>query len=565
MEYLIFAVAALLIIVCLMGKGYLDYKQDQKIFIKKLYENYGVLPEKEYKPEQYATISHYFERHKDGFYVDDITWNYMDMDEIFIKINAAYSVAGEEYLYYLLRTPCAPEEEMAGRERLITFFTEHPEERVSCQYHFHKLGRCGKFSIYDYLEYLDNLGERNNRSHYLAILLFLATVLIMFFNLPIGLFALVSVLVINNLTYFRERKEIEPYITSFSYILRLLEAADQIGKLSAKPLKEELTLLKTAGSSMNSFRRGSSLIMSAGGNATGNPLDFLMDFLKMWFHFDLIKFNQMLLTVRSHIGEIDQILTVLGKMEAMIAIGAYRKSHDYCIPEFTSQRALKVEGAFHPLIEDPVSNDFASEGKSILITGSNASGKSTFLKTIAICAIMAQTVHTCPAASYSGCRFRIVSSMSLRDDVRGGSSYYMVEIRALKRIMDLISEGAELPVLCFVDEVLRGTNTVERIAASTEILKTMAEGNCICFAATHDIELTHLLEAVYQNYHFEEQIEKDDIFFSYKILKGRASSRNAIKLLGIMGYEKEIIGEAEKLAEDFVKTGKWHGLDLQKV
>lgn len=79
---------------------------------------------------------------------------------------------------------------------------------------------------------------------------------------------------INNLTYFRERKEIEPYITSFSYILRLLEAADQIGKLSAKPLKEELTLLKTAGSSMNSFRRGSSLIMSAGGNATGNPLDF---------------------------------------------------------------------------------------------------------------------------------------------------------------------------------------------------------------------------------------------------------------------------------------------------
>lgn len=565
MEYLIFAVAALLIIVCLMGKGYLDYKQDQKIFIKKLYENYGVLPEKEYKPEQYATISHYFERHKDGFYVDDITWNDLDMDEIFIKMNAAYSGAGEEYLYYLLRTPCASEEELADRERLITFFAEHPEERVSCQYHFHKLGRCGKFSIYDYLEYLDNLGERNNRSHYLAILLFLATVLIMFFNLPIGLFALVSVLVINNLTYFRERKEIEPYITSFSYILRLLEAADQIGRLSAKQLKEELTLLKTAGSSMSSFRRGASLIMSAGGNTTGNPLDFLMDFLKMWFHFDLIKFNQMLLTVRSHIGEIDQILTILGKMEAMIAIGAYRKSHDYCIPEFTSQRTLKVEGAFHPLIENPVPNDFVSEGKSILITGSNASGKSTFLKTIAICAIMAQTVHTCPAASYSGCRFRIASSMSLRDDVRGGSSYYMVEIRALKRIMDLISDGAELPVLCFVDEVLRGTNTVERIAASAEILKTMAEGNCICFAATHDIELTHLLEAVYQNYHFEEQIEKDDIFFSYKILKGRASSRNAIKLLGIMGYEKEIIGEAEKLAEDFVKTGKWHGLDLQKA
>ena len=108
-----------------------------------------------------------------------------------------------------------------------------------------------------------------------------------------------------------------------------------------------------------------------------------------------------------------------------------------------------------------------------------------------------------------------------------------------------------------MDEVLRGTNTVERIAASAQILKSLCTGKSLCFAATHDIELTHILEDFYANYHFEEEIEEDDIFFSYKIMKGRATTRNAIKLLGIMGYDQKIVLEAEKMASDFLEKGNW--------
>ncbi|MCI7191103.1 MAG: hypothetical protein MR998_10800, partial [Lachnospiraceae bacterium] len=82
-------------------------------------------------------------------------------------------------------------------------------------------------------------------------------------------------------------------------------------------------------------------------------------------------------------------------------------------------------------------------------------------------------------------------------------------------------------------------------------------GTSLCFAATHDIELTHILEDLYANYHFEEEIEQDDIFFSYKIMKGRATTRNAIKLLGIMGYDQRIVKEAEKMASDFLEKGNW--------
>lgn len=292
-------------------------------------------------------------------------------------------------------------------------------------------------------------------------------------------------------------------------------------------------------------------------------MEILADFLRMGFHIDLIKFNQMLTEVRKHLPEIDRMISVLGKIEAMIAIGSYRKAMSCCVPEFTDELFIETNEMYHPLITHPVKNDI-STGSSVLITGSNASGKSTFLKTVAISAILAQTIHTCPAASYKASLFRICSSMSLRDDVQGGDSYYMVEIKSLKRILAMAADEGDNPVLCFVDEVLRGTNTVERIAASTEILRSLDKKNCICFAATHDIELTHLLTKNYDNYHFEEDIADNDISFSYKIMCGRATTRNAIRLLGIMGYDKQIIEEAEQMANHFMKTGQWHGLDEQK-
>ena len=564
MEYLIFAAAMVCFIVLMMLKSFLDYKKSEKRFVQKLYKEYGTLPQKEYKPEQFENISHYFLKHKEGYYVDDITWNDLNMDEIFKQLNNTFSSAGEEYLYHILRTPCLEEEELLKREGIISWFQNHSDERVSYQFIFSRLGKCGKFSIYDYLDYLDQLGERSNLKHYLAIVGILGSILLLFVNIPIGLVALVCILIYNNLSYFKIKNKIDPYITSFAYVFRLLDAVGELVKKRVAILEDEFDELITCHNAMTGFRTGSSLVMSGSRmSGSGNPLEILADFLRMGFHIDLIKFNQMLTEVRKHLPEIDRMISVLGKIEAMIAIGSYRKAMSCCVPEFTDELFIETNEMYHPLITHPVKNDI-STGSSVLITGSNASGKSTFLKTVAISAILAQTIHTCPAASYKASLFRICSSMSLRDDVQGGDSYYMVEIKSLKRILAMAADEGDNPVLCFVDEVLRGTNTVERIAASTEILRSLDKKNCICFAATHDIELTHLLTKNYDNYHFEEDIADNDISFSYKIMCGRATTRNAIRLLGIMGYDKQIIEEAEQMANHFMKTGQWHGLDEQK-
>ncbi len=561
MEYIIFAIAMAGLVLLLMLKEVIGYKKSEKIFIEKLYKEYGVLPPREYKPGRLEIISHYFEKHKDGFFIDDITWNDLDMDEVFKRMNYTYSAAGEEYLYYVLRKPCMEESELLKREKIIDFISSHPDERVAFQLIYSKLGKTGKYSIYDYLDYLDGLGNRSNLQHYFALLLLLISIGVMFVNIPFGLVAFGIIMVYNNMSYFKVKNEIDPYITSFAYIFRLLEAVKKLQEHKSEVLSEEFKLLKKCSSSMNGFKTGSFLLMSTGRmSGSGNPIDILLDFIRMGFHLDLIKFNQMLSEVRKHISDIDLMITTVGKIEAMIAVGAYRTSLDnYCVPVFSKKLEINAEGMYHPLLDNPVKNSLRTKS-SVLITGSNASGKSTFLKTVALNSIFAQTIHTCLAENYSGSMFRIISSMSLRDDVQGGESYYMVEIRALKRIMNMVKEEGE-PVLCFVDEVLRGTNTVERIAASTQILKNMSAGNCLCFAATHDIELTYLLEQIYENYHFSEEFEGNDIYFTYKIINGRAQTRNAIKLLGIMGFSTEIIDVAEAMAGNFLETGVWQMLD----
>ena len=122
--------------------------------------------------------------------------------------------------------------------------------------------------------------------------------------------------------------------------------------------------------------------------------------------------------------------------------------------------------------------------------------------------------------------------MALRDDLATSSSYFMVEIKSLKRIIDAGKEKKH-PVMCFVDEVLRGTNTVERIAASTEILKSLAEDHIFSFAATHDVELTKLLEDAYENYHFEERIENNAVSYTHLDVYKRQPTTEHV---GIMWY-----------------------------
>ncbi len=555
MEYLVLAGLIVFIVLFIFIKGTYDEKKKEKQFIKDLYKNYGQFPNKKYETAQYNSIRKYFENHKEGFFIDDITWNDLDMDAVFMQMNHTYSSAGEEYLYHRLRTPFMEEKALKKQEEKVRFFMENEDTRVKMQVLFAKAGKTGKFSIYEYLEFLNTVKDVSNWKHYLSIIAFLAAIVLIFFSSSLGIFCTIAVICYNMCTYFKYKSETEPYIISFGYIMRMIRMAEMIVKEDLSVLSEENEKLKELIQQFNKFRSGSWWLMSPTRmNGAGDPLSIVFDYVRMVFHIDIIKFNKMMVEVRGHKREIDTILGIAGSIEAAIAIGAYRASMEaWCVPEFT-EGIICLEEAYHPLIENPVKNSISAK-KGVLLTGSNASGKSTFLKTVAINAILAQTIYTCPAKKYAGDFYHIYSSMALRDNLGSGESYYIVEIKSLKRIIDAGVCGAK--ILCFVDEVLRGTNTVERIAASTQILKSFAGHNTVCFAATHDIELTTLLEKDFENYHFEEEVRDGDVFFNYELQEGKARTRNAIKLLSVMGYEKGIIDKAENMAKIFVRDGVW--------
>lgn len=557
MEYLVLTGVIVLIVIFIFVKGAYDEKKKEKMFIKSLYENYGSFPKKEYEVTQYRSISKYFEKHSKGFFIDDITWNDLDMDAVFMQMNHTYSSAGEEYLYYTLRNPQMEEASLKEREEKVHYFMEQEDNRVKMQLLFAKIGKTGKYSLYDYLEFLDVVKNISNVKHFMAIAVLLASLCVIFFNGFVGISLTIAVICYNMVTYFRSKDEIEPYIISFAYIMRMIHMAEKITALDIEVLKKENAELKQLIKGFQKFRKGSYWLMSPTRmNGAGDPLSIILDYVRMVFHIDIIQFNKMMREIRTHEKDVDAIVTIAGSIETSIAIGAYRASmEEYCIPSFLhGLHGIEMEGGYHPLISHPVKNSIFCK-KGVLLTGSNASGKSTFLKTVAINAILAQSIYTCMAKSYKSEFFRIYTSMALRDNLGSGESYYIVEIKSLKRILD--AGEAEGKVLCFVDEVLRGTNTVERIAASTQILKSFAGKNTLCFAATHDIELTSLLKQEYDNYHFEEEIKDGDVLFNYELMKGKARTRNAIKLLSVMGYKEEIIKKANEMAESFITDGIW--------
>ena len=542
-------------ITCAYILGVRDAKNAEKRMVAALKKNWGNSPKREYKVDDLDHLTGYYKNHKNSFQLDDTTWNDLNMDGVFSRMNYCLSATGEEYLYYRLRTP-KQDNDFEEDEKKIKFFSENEEARIKSQIAFGKIGRGSRFSVYDYLDFLENVEDTSNTKHYIMLALMACSLLLcfVFFGLGILLFFLFAC--INIIMYFRMKSKIDPYLATYSYVLKMMAATKYFNNTNYLEISSDIKEMEESCKKLKSFSGGAEILMSAGRMSSGNPSDILMDYVRILTHADLIKFNKMYRQLMDKRDELDNIITVMGRLETYISIACYRESvkDSYCIPEF-GDKEIFADEMIHPLIENAVPNSIDAKN-GVLLTGSNASGKSTFLKMVGINAVLAQTIHTVLAKKYKAPLLRIYSSMALKDDIFEGDSYYIVEIKSMKRIIDAANNEGN-PVLCFVDEVLRGTNTVERIAASTEMLKYLAKSGVNCFAATHDIELTQLLKGYYDFYHFEGDVSDNDVHFDYKLKEGPATNRNAIKLLSVLGYDNNLVDNAQKLAEKFLTTGVW--------
>lgn len=404
--------------------------------------------------------------------------------------------------------------------------------------------------------FLDEDNSKNRLKFYrvLRAIPFISLLLIVI-NKSFLLITMLSVALNIFISFNNKNKKID--VSGFTYIIKTINVAFKIKDMKINVLDNNLKNIEEDLEKVKKIKKKS---ISKNPNSILSDLNFFSEYANMIALSELITYEKVKETIIKNKEYLKSIYEYVGGVDALISISSFRTSLDYYSkPQFSTSTKMEdnivnFQELYHPLINNPVSNSL-NINKGVLITGSNASGKSTFIKSVAINQILCQSIYTSCSKKYEGTFFNIYTSMALKDDVLNEESYYMVEIKSLKRIIDKCNEN--IPCLCFVDEILRGTNTVERIASSSEVLSHLNKSNTICIAATHDIELTYLLENEYANYHFEEEITDDDIVFDYRLNKGRAKSRNAIKLLSLIGYEQNIVEKAHEKAENFVKSGKW--------
>jgi len=279
---------------------------------------------------------------------------------------------------------------------------------------------------------------------------------------------------------------------------------------------------------------------------------YVMELVKSLFLLEVLAF----LSVRDQLKAIEaDVLTLyhfIGRVDLALSVASLRASlPHYALPDLTgAPKTLVTEGLYHPLVEGCVANELSLNRRGLLLTGSNMSGKSTFVRAVSLNAITAQALNTVFARHWVSPPLAVMTSIRITDDLAGGSSYYMAEIDAIGRLMAAAAADNGVARLFVIDEVFKGTNTVERVAAAKAILEYLGGvGEHLVLVSTHDIELTRLLDDAYALHHFQERLADRALSFDYVLRPGPLTKRNAIGLLEISGYPAQVVAEARRVAE----------------
>jgi hypothetical protein len=547
---LLFAILGFLVIVSIVTQlQHWSAKRKLRFCLK---EQYGKKPDQ--KKRKFYLINQYWKefsnRIDDEEKLDEITWNDLEMDKIFNRINSCCSYIGEQVLFSRLHQLPKSDEVRNAFDKKVQFFDDCSDEREEVQMIMSGLGR--EYYSYDFPSFIRNI-ELNRIPRiwiYKAMqYVFLLTILISIV-LRQPMFFLITGIVfgINLLLYTVGKMKYEVSLDMLKCITGVVDAGKKMSNKKKYAYENEFMDLSDA---VAPFKKISSVIsmlnfkkeLAGSGDVLGLFYDYLIG-ATLW---DFVKYDDIVKTLKNKQKEFVLLYELIGEIDSAISVASFRASlSNYCVPIFTEEHILRMSQVYHPLIDEPVCND-SELNRGSIITGSNASGKSTFIKATALNVILAQNINTCMGQEVVLPYAKVITSMAVRDDLISGESYYIKEIKYLKRIIDDLKD--DRLVICAIDEILRGTNTEERIAASASVLRYLSDKNCMVIVASHDVELTQILDDIYDNYHFTEKMESKDIIFDYKIYSGASNSKNAIKLLEYIGFPDEIISEAVQMSQ----------------
>ena len=479
--------------------------------------------------------------------VDGQTWHDLDLYRVFDQLNYTQSSIGAEALYQKMRLiKFQPE---ASLQELEDFFDHHPDLRLKVQVVMNQLGKKNHNMARSIVA---NPGKQDSKI-YLSLYIFLACLPVFsLFFLPFFKIQAMMVLVASatfNIIFSSIRNwSNKMRLDRVSYLVRIFASTEKLSHL-AIPKQEAL---KQAVQPFKKTKVISGILQSPTGSS---DMEIILIYLNFLFLIPQIAQVYIYQQVRIHQKEAQEAINLLGELEVAISLLRHKRDVDLvCHPSFKQEVGIKGKGVYHPLLTDPVANDVRFE-KNMVISGDNASGKSTYLKMVAINCILAQGLGFAYGESLELSYGHVMTSMDVSDDIEVGDSYFITESKTILRMIESLEKSGFH--YFFIDELFKGTNTIERIGSGLGIVHWLSRHDCLYMISSHDIELVAASGAVNDNYHFDSRYVDGEIVFDYQIKQGAAVTKNAVNTLKSLHFPSEITQTSQELIRQYEETGKW--------
>lgn len=474
--------------------------------------------------------------------VPDRVWADLNLDDVFRAVDHTESEPGRQYLYHLLRTPHQDRGPLEKLERAVLEISRD-EER----------GRVVRTS----LRFLDEpqaaqivrliFGNLPRRPKFWWIFPLLTAASIVSVGAavvwPAAVFAWLALALVNVAIQLVYKVHVKAFAPAIHEIPSFLRTAEALGKTNLGECTTECQCLRDGAAQFDRLGYAARWIMFETGQA-GDFVGSLYEYFNLFFLFDINAFMFATASIHQSRGLLQSMFEAIGYVDAAQSIAAWRATLPFwTVPEFTAPaKVIRAEDVIHPLLRTPVANSLSIDNTSVLLTGSNMSGKTTFVRAIGVNAILAQTLHTACARAWAAPMLHVRTSIGRSDNILAGKSYYLAEVETALTMVRAKEDGGQY--LFLLDEIFRGTNTTERVAAAYAVLSYLNRGEDLVLVATHDIELLDLLGSSFASYHFREQVADETLLFDYRIYSGPSSTRNAIALLKLLRFPDDLVADA---------------------
>jgi DNA mismatch repair ATPase MutS len=552
MYYFLFALLFLVIVLgfSLISSYYGKLRADEKK-LDKIKSKWG-------KPvntrRNFDLIRAYLNADKSWDRLPDVTAEDIDLKSIFNYIDRTSSKPGKQYLYKKLHFPETNLEKLLELDAKVEAINKDKPNRELIELQLSKLNNTYAYYIADlFLKTHESLFVpiMNFYIRFVPLVIIALIVSLVVYPNPISILLLLFFVGYNVVLHYANKKKISAYTNSLPQLLIMHNVAVWLVKHAGlednEAVKSSLKNLLGLKRSLSIINLESKLI-----NGAGDLSYAVFQLIKTLFLLEPRIYVSSIKHMERYREDIEQVYQYVAEIDMLVAIQSVRDGLPYYNkPQFIDTEAqMNITDLYHPLIDKCVTNSlYTRADRGALITGSNMSGKTTFIKAIAVNTLLAQTLYTSCTKEYKAPFLKIQTSIKTSDSIEEQKSYFQAQAQSILTIMSRSNEVEQIKSLVIIDEIFRGTNTIERIAAAKSVLSYITANQNFVFVSTHDLELAELLDEDFAIYSFEDSKSGAVLVFDYKLKEGLLKSRNGIAILESMGYPDSVIEDANIVSE----------------